>query len=137
MIVKDEAGIKDILQKNHVVAIVGFSTDENKGGHYVPKFLKEHGYQIVPVNPTISEGLGEKAYASLKDIPFPVDIVDCFRRAEAMPEIARDAGAIGAKVLWMQKGIESEEAAKIASDAGLKVVSDRCMLEQYTELFLK
>lgn len=89
MIVKDEAGIKDILQKNHVVAIVGFSTDENKGGHYVPKFLKEHGYQIVPVNPTISEGLGEKAYASLKDIPFPVDIVDCFRRAEAMPEIAR------------------------------------------------
>lgn len=78
MIVKDEAGIKDILQKNHVVAIVGFSTDENKGGHYVPKFLKEHGYQIVPVNPTISEGLGEKAYASLKDIPFPVDIVDWF-----------------------------------------------------------
>ena len=134
MIVKDEAGIKDILQKNHVVAIVGFSTDENKGGHYVPKFLKEHGYEIVPVN---TEGLGEKAYASLKDIPFPVDIVDCFRRAEAMPEIARDAVAIGAKVLWMQKGIESEEAAKIASDAGLKVVSDRCMLEQYTELFLK
>ena len=66
MIVKDEAGIKDILQKNHVVAIVGFSTDENKGGHYVPKFLKENGYQIVPVNPTITEGLGEKAYASLK-----------------------------------------------------------------------
>ena len=137
MIVKDEAGIKDILQKNHVVAIVGFSTDENKGGHYVPKFLKEHGYQIVPVNPTITEGLGEKAYASLKDIPFPVDIVDCFRRAEAMPEIARDAVAIAAKRLWMQKAMESEEAAKIASDAGLKVVSDRCMLEQYTELFLK
>ncbi len=137
MIVKDEAGIREILKNNHVVAVVGFSTDENKGGHYVPKFLKEHGYQIVPVNPTISEGLGEKAYPGLKDIPFPVDIVDCFRRSDAMPDIARDAVAIGAKVLWMQKGIENEEAAKIASDAGLKVVSDRCMLEQYTELFLK
>lgn len=137
MIVKDEAASKTFFRKTTSLPSVGFSTDENKGGHYVPKFLKEHGYQIVPVNPTISEGLGEKAYASLKDIPFPVDIVDCFRRAEAMPEIARDAVAIGAKVLWMQKGIESEEAAKIASDAGLKVVSDRCMLEQYTELFLK
>ena len=134
MIVKDEAGIKDILQKNHVVAIVGFSTDENKGGHYVPKFLKEHGYQIVPVNPTITEGLGEKAYASLKDIPFPVDIVDCFRRAEAMPEIARDAVAIGAKVLWMQKGIESEEAAKIASDAGMKVVQNLCTMREHNRL---
>ena len=137
MIVNDEKGIRDILENCHVIAIVGFSTNETKGGYYVPKFLKEHGYQIVPVNPTITEGLGEKAYPSLKAIPFPVDVVDCFRRGEAMPEIAREAVEIGAKVLWMQKGILSEEAEKIASDAGLKVVSDRCMLEQYTELFLK
>ena len=104
MIVKDEEGIREILKNNHVVAIVGYSTNEEKGAHYVPKFLKKHGYQIVPVNPNITEGLGEKAYASLRDIPFPVDIVDCFRRPDAMPEIARDAVAIGAKVLWMQKG---------------------------------
>lgn len=113
MIVKDQEGIKEILKNNHVVAIVGYSTNEEKGAHYVPKFLKEHGYQIVPVNPAVTEGLGEKAYASLKDIPFPVDVVDCFRRPDAMPEIAREAVAIGAKVLWMQKGIENEEAAKI------------------------
>lgn len=137
MIVKDEEGIREILKNNHVVAIVGYSTNEEKGAHYVPKFLKKHGYQIVPVNPNITEGLGEKAYASLRDIPFPVDIVDCFRRPDAMPEIARDAIAIGAKVLWMQKGIECDEAAEICSCADLKVVSDRCMLEQYTELFLK
>lgn len=98
---------------------------------------KKHGYKIVPVNPSITEGLGEKAYASLKDIPFPVDIVDCFRRPDAMPDIAREAIDIGAKVLWMQKGIECDEAADLCDRAGLKVVSDRCMLEQYTELFLK
>lgn len=135
MIVKDKEGLREILENNKVVAIVGYSTNEEKGAHYVPKFLKEQGYKIVPVNPTVTEGLGEKAYASLKDIPFPVDIVDCFRRPDAMPDIARDAVAIGAKVLWMQKGIESEEATKIASDAGLKVVYDLCMLEQHKELF--
>lgn len=137
MVVKDNAGIKDILKNNHVVAIVGYSAKEERGGHYVPKFLKKQGYQIVPVNPAVSSGLGEKAYASLKDIPFPVDIVDCFRRPEAMPEIAREAAFIGAKVLWMQKGITSDEACKIASDAGMKVVQDLCMLEKYTELFLE
>ncbi len=137
MIVKDRDGIGKILKDSRVVAIVGYSANEEKGAHYVPKFLKEHGYQIIPINPSLTEGLGEKVYPSLKDIPFPVDVVDCFRRPEALPEIAREAVSIGAKVLWMQKGIESEEAAKIASDAGLKVVSDRCMLEEYTALFLK
>ena len=137
MLVKDKQGMKEILQESRTVAIVGFSLNEEKGAHYVPKFLKEHGYRIVPVNPTITEGLGEKAYASLKDIPFKVDVVDCFRKPEAMPDIARQAVEIGAKVLWMQKGIECDEAADICSCADMKVVSDRCMLEQYTELFLK
>ena len=135
MIVKDEEGIRDILKNNHVVAIVGYSTNEEKGAHYVPKFLKKHGYQIVPVNPNITEGLGEKAYASLRDIPFPVDIVDCFRRPDAMPEIARDAVAIGAKVLWMQSGITSEQALEIATEAGMTVVENRCTMQEHRRLF--
>lgn len=134
MLVKDKGGMKTILQESKTVAIVGFSTNEEKGAHYVPKFLKAHGYRIVPVNPKITEGLGEKAYASLKDIPFKVDIVDCFRKPEAMSEIAREAVEIGAKVLWMQKGITNEEASKIADQAGLKVVDDHCMFEMYKEL---
>lgn len=134
MLVKDKEGMKTILQESKTVAIVGFSTNEEKGAHYVPKFLKAHGYRIVPVNPKITEGLGEKAYASLKDIPFKVDVVDCFRKPEAMPEIAREAVEIGAKVLWMQKGITNEEASKIADQAGLKVVDDHCMFEMHKEL---
>ena len=134
MLVKDKQGTREILQESRTVAVVGFSTNEEKGAHYVPKFLKEHGYRIVPVNPTITEGLGEKAYASLKDIPFKVDVVDCFRKPEAMPDIARQAVEIGAKVLWMQKGIISEEASRIADQAGLKVVDNHCMLEMHKEL---
>ncbi len=137
MLVKDKQGMKTILQESKVVAVVGFSTNEEKGGHYVPKFLKAHGYRIVPVNPTITEGLGEKAYASLRDIPFKVDVVDCFRKSEAMPDIAREAVEIGAKVLWMQKGIMNEEASRIADQAGLKVVDNHCMLEMHKELFSK
>lgn len=134
MLVKDKEGMKTILQESKTVAIVGFSTNEEKGAHYVPKFLKAHGYRIVPVNPKITEGLGEKAYASLKDIPFKVDVVDCFRKPETMPEIAREAVEIGAKVLWMQKGITNGEASKIADQAGLKVVDDHCMFEMHKEL---
>ncbi len=134
MLITDKNEMKSILLENKVVAIVGFSANETKGAHYVPKFLQKKGYQIVPVNPTLTEGLGEKAYPDLKSIPFKVDIVDCFRRADAMPEIAREAVEIGAKVLWMQKGIQNDEAAQIADKAGLKVVSDHCMFEMYQEL---
>ncbi len=137
MLVQDKEGMKTILQESKVVAVVGFSTNEEKGANYVPKFLKAHGYQIVPVNPTITEGLGEKAYASLKDIPFKVDVVDCFRNPDVMPDIAREAVEIGAKVLWMQKGITSEEAARIADQAGLKVVENHCMFEMHEELLGK
>ena len=90
-------------------------------------YLKRHGYKIVPVNPKETEILGEKSYPSLKDIPFPVDVVDVFRRPDAVPAIARETVAIGAKALWLQFNVISPEAAKIAEDGGLTVVMDRCM----------
>ena len=124
MLVEDPEGIKQIMKDCKTIAIVGFSDDPGKAGYFVADYLKSVGYKIIPVNPNLKWGLKEKCYSSLLDIPKDekVDMVDCFRRSEFIPDIARDAVAIGAKVLWMQKGIKNEEAVKIASDAGMKVV---------------
>lgn len=137
MLVNDPEGIKKILEETKTIAVVGFSDDPGKAGYFVPEHLQGVGYRIIPVNPNLSEGLGEKCYPSLLDIPkdIQVDMVDCFRRAEFIPEIARQAVAIGAKVLWMQKGVTSEEGAKIASDAGLKVVQSLCAMKEHNLLF--
>ncbi len=125
MIIEDDDGIREIFETIKTVAVVGCSP--NSGAkNYVPAFMQEEGYRIIPVNPRYEEILGEKCYASLKDIPEKVDMVECFRPSEDIPPIAEDAIAIGAKVLWMQFGIINEEAAQKASDAGLKVVMDRC-----------
>jgi predicted CoA-binding protein len=97
--------------------------------------MQEHGYRIVPVNPKYPEILGEKSYPDLKSIPFPVDLVDVFRKPADCAPIARDAIAIGAKTLWMQIGVVNEEAAGIARDAGLEVVMDRCVKIEYARLF--
>ena len=96
--------------------------------------MQDHGYRIIPVNPSYQEVLGERCYATVGEVSQPVDIVDCFRRAEEMVPIARDAVAIGAKVLWMQLGIRNTEAAKIASDAGLEVVMDRCVKIEHARI---
>jgi predicted CoA-binding protein len=96
--------------------------------------MQDHGYRIIPVNPRYDEVLGARCYASLRDIPEPVDLVDCFRRAEEIPAIAEDAIAIGAKVLWMQLGIENRDAAQRAGDAGLEVVMNRCVKIEHARI---
>jgi predicted CoA-binding protein len=125
MIINDDAGIREIFRTVKTVAVVGCSPNEGPK-NYVPAFMREEGYRIIPVNPLYQEVLGEKCYATLKDIPEKVDMVECFRPAQDIPPIAEDAIAIGAKVLWMQAGIVNEAAARRASEAGLKVVMDHC-----------
>jgi predicted CoA-binding protein len=124
---QDPRVIVATLRAARTVAIVGLSKDPLRPSNFIGFYLKRHGYTIVPVNPRESEILGERSYASLEDIPFPVDVVDVFRRPDAVPDIARDAVAIGAKALWLQFGVISPEGAQIAKDGGLAVVMDRCM----------
>jgi uncharacterized protein len=124
---QDPGVILRTLRGARTVAIVGLSKDPLRPSHFIGFYLKRHGYKIVPVNPREPEILGEKSYPSLTDIPFPVDIVDVFRRPDAVPDIAREAVAIGAKALWLQFGVISPEGARIAADGGLDVVMDRCM----------
>ncbi len=109
------------------VAIVGLSANELRASNFVGRYLQIRGYNVIPVNPRESIILGETCYASLAEVPEPVDTVDVFRQPEAAPAIAREAVAIGAKCLWMQFGVISEEAAAIAEAGGLDVVMDKCM----------
>lgn len=109
------------------VAIVGLSDNELRASNFVGRYLLMHGYEVIPVNPMADEILGRTCYASLTDIPGPVDTVDVFRKPEAVPEIAREAVAIGARCLWLQYKVISEEGATIATAGGLDVVMDRCM----------
>jgi len=124
---QDPHTILATLLAARTIAIVGLSKDPLRPSYFIGFYLKRHGYKIVPVNPREPEVVGEKSYPSLKDIPFPVDVVDVFRRPDAVPAIARDAVAIGAKALWLQFGVISPEGARIAEDGGLTVVMDRCM----------
>jgi predicted CoA-binding protein len=119
--------LKEILTTTKTIAVVGLSDKPDRPGHTIPAYLQQQGYRIIPVNPKLTEALGEKAYASLRDIPEPVDVVEIFRRAEDIPPVVEDAIAIGAKVVWMQLGIVNEEAAARAESAGLTVVMDTCM----------
>jgi uncharacterized protein len=128
--------LREIYDTAKVIAVVGASTSEDKPAGYVPAYLQEHGYRIVPVNPGGGEILGEPVVEGLTDITDDVDVVDVFRPAEETPEIARHAAEIGAKVLWLQSGIVSEEAAGIARDAGLTVVMDACMKQTHRSLGL-
>ena len=127
--------LRKVLSENHTVAIVGLSDKPHRPSYFVGKYLKEHGFTIIPVNPMCEEILGEKSYPTLEAIPVQVDMVDCFRRAEQMPDLARSAVAIGAKCLWMQLSVISEEAKTIAEAAGLDVVMDRCTKIEYARLF--
>jgi uncharacterized protein len=123
--------IGDLLKNAKTIAVVGLSPDSSRPSHRIARYLQECGYRVIPVNPTIKEVLGEKAYASLREIPEKVDIVDVFRRSEDVPPIADDAIAIKAAALWMQEGIVNKSAADKARAAGLKVVMDRCIMMEH------
>lgn len=126
--------IKAILQNYRVVAVVGLSPKPERPSFQVARYLQEHGYRIVPVNPSQKEILGEKCYPNLSDIPFPVEVVDIFRNVEAIPAIVDEAIAIGARVVWMQQGLTDPAAARKARKAGLQVVMDRCMKIDHAQL---
>lgn len=123
----DNTKIK-IMADTKTIAVVGFSSKEHRAGYYVPAYLAQQGYTIIPVNPTLTEGLGRAAYAQLSDIPGPVDLVLIFQRSENVPPFVDEAIAIGAKAVWMQLGIANEAAAEMARQAGLDVVMDACMM---------
>jgi predicted CoA-binding protein len=127
--------LRRILKQSRSIAVVGLSANWWRPSYFAAKYMQEHGYRIIPVNPAYPEVLGEKCYASLRDIPEKVDIVDCFRKSEEIPPIAADAVAIGAKVLWMQIGVINHDAAATARAAGLDVVMDRCVKIEHARLF--
>jgi uncharacterized protein len=120
------------------IAVVGMSKNEGKPAHFVPKYLVEHGYNVIPVNPTITEVLGRKSYPSIADISEDVDVVDIFRRSEDVPVVVMDAmKKKGIKVIWMQEGIYNEEAERKAKENGMNVVYNRCMMAEHKRLFSK
>ncbi len=131
----DTKTLRRILDSHTTVAVVGMSNKVHRPSYFVGKYLLDHGYTMIPVNPTFNEVLGQKSYASLSDIPVPVDIVDCFRRPEEMMSLAEQAIAIKAKVLWMQLSVVNHDACQLAQDAGLDVVMDRCTKIEHARLF--
>lgn len=116
-----------ILESARTIAVVGMSANENKSAFAIPAGLQAAGFRIIPVNPRGGEILGEKAYASLADVPEAIDVVEVFRPSEEAPDIARQAVAVGVKALWLQKGLTSDEARQIAEDAGLDYIENLCM----------
>jgi predicted CoA-binding protein len=118
---QDSLTIQRVLHGARTIAIVGLSANPLRASYFVGYYLKRHGYRVIPVNPRESEILGETCYASLRDVPVPVDVVDVFRTPDALPGIAREAVAIGAGTLWCQFGVINEEGARIAEDGGLTV----------------
>jgi predicted CoA-binding protein len=133
-IVDDISGLRRLLTRYRTIAVVGISANWFRPSYFAAKYMQDHGYRVIPVNPNYAEVLGEKCYPALAAIPEPVDIVDCFRRPGEMVPLARDAVAIGAKVLWMQLGIRNDEAAAIAADAGLDVVMNRCVKIEHARI---
>jgi predicted CoA-binding protein len=133
-LVDDMAGLRTILGESGTIAVVGLSANWHRPSFFAAKYMQDHGYRIIPVNPNYPEVLGRKSFASLADIGEPVDIVDCFRKSEEMEAIARAAVAIRARVLWLQLGVINEQAARIAADAGLAVVMNRCVKIEHARL---
>lgn len=126
-----ESAIRKILDEARTIAVVGFSSNPAKAGYYVPAYLQKQGYRIIPVNPNLSEGLGEPAYPTLAGVPEPIDLVLVFQRSENVPPFVDEAIAVGARAVWLQLGIAHEAAAEKARAAGLDVVQDACMLVEH------
>lgn len=136
--VDDIPGLRRILKDSKVIAVVGLSADWFRPSHFAAKYMLEHGYTVIPVNPRAAEIMGQKSYASLRDIPASVgrvDIVDVFRKTEDVMPIAQEAITIGAKVLWQQIGVKNMEAVAAAEAAGLDCVIDRCVKIEHGRLF--
>jgi predicted CoA-binding protein len=130
----NEDEIAAILRQARTVAVVGISDNEARDSHKVAKYLKEHGYRIIPVNPKCREVLGETCYPGLKDVPGHIDIVDIFRNLEAIPGIVDEAIAVKADVVWMQLGLSHAEAAEVARAAGLQVVMNHCLKIEHSKI---
>ena len=130
----DISNLRHILTHCHTIAVVGLSADRHKASYGVAAYLQRHGYRIVPVNPRYEEVLGERCYASLAQIPHPVDMVNVFRRTQDVLPIAEQAIAIGAKCLWQQLGIRNQEADALARAAGLDSVMNRCLKVEHARL---
>ena len=131
----DSDKIRRILRSARTIAVVGLSAQWHRPSNFAAKYLQEHGYRVIPVNPGYPEILGEKCYPSLRDIPEKVDVVDCFRKSAEIAPLAEDAIAIGARVLWMQIGVENPTARRLAEAAGLDVVENRCMKIEHGRFF--
>ena len=136
---EDINSLRRILKECRVIAVVGLSTNWHRPSHFAAKYMLEHGYRVIPVNPQYQEVLGQKCYPSLRDIPRSVvgqvDLVDVFRKTADVMPVAEDAVAIGARVLWQQLGVRNEEAAARACAAGLESVMDRCVKIEHARLF--
>ena len=130
----ESAELRRILTACHTIAVVGLSADASRPSHGVARYLKQQGYRIVPVNPRYEAVLGERCYARLADIPHPVDMVDVFRRTEDVLPIAQQAVTIGAKCLWQQLGIMNLDADRLAREAGLDSIMDRCVEIEHMRL---
>ena len=133
-IVDDIAGLRRILTRYRSIAVVGISANWYRPSYFAAKYMQDHGYRIFPVNPNYTEVLGRKCYPTIAAIPEAIDIVDCFRKPDEMVPLAREAVAKRAKVLWMQLGIRNEEAAEIASEAGLEVVMNHCVKIEHARI---
>jgi predicted CoA-binding protein len=131
----DIATLRRILRTSRTIAVVGLSAEWHRPSFFAAKYMQEHGYRIIPVNPRYDEILGERCYASLLTIDVPVDIVDVFRKTEDVMPIAEQAIAIHARCLWQQIGVKNEAAAALAAKAGLDVVMDRCVKIEHARLF--
>lgn len=123
--------VRDLLRTTKVIAVVGLSDKPDRPSYGVAAYMQQNGYRIVPVNPAVSQVLGEKSYANLKDVPMTVDMVNVFRKPDAVPDIVEEAIAMGAKSVWMQEGVVNNKAADRARAAGLQVVMDRCLLKEH------
>lgn len=128
--------MREILLSAKTIASVGLSSNQEKESYWIASYLKDQGYRIIPVNPTVSEIFGEKAYPDLESVPEKIDVVQVFRKPEDVPPIVDDAIQVGAKVVWMQEGIRHEEAAQKAREAGLQVVMDACMRSTHRRLMI-
>ena len=127
--------LRRILKESHTIAIVGLSADWYRPSYFAAKYMQEHGFRVIPVNPKYTEILSEKCYPDLKSIPDKIDMVDVFRKSADCAPIAQEAVAIGAKVLWLQIGVENDEARDIAQNAELEFVQNRCVKIEYARLF--